>query len=629
MASLVRPTKRQKQDHVNRGVFTELTVPNADSCIDSTTSLFPLVERFTETHFTCSDALIDIIGKIRAHSCFIGSKDLRDNTTSNLNDHDNLLSIRKLHGSLILHLGFVLGSQKQMLITGGKWKDLLIALVFCLRDLYTSGMLSKFIVEEEFNELFILVPKIVLSISSDKCIKAGAFQISQIQEMKISCYRIIKSWLGVSTILTRVLAKSTTTTLENFLFCLMRSRDTSIIEGSNKHDSSLEVLEQLRSLCHDNAEFRKLLDVAIFAMKSHPSSSFGHQSPRLNILYWRCISCVSFERETNTGKNTEIALADNAIDSMMPYCTSNNRTISRQAVACIGEYIQNASDDRRIRFTQFATESILENSSRCDARAIENVKDENLIQTLDCFGLCMERASTIDFFLRMKGWEKIFDVLVLLAEDEKDASVAEKATVVLVAILKVLTTSTEIHPPTHFQKSIHILLKLLSSHYASISAKTVELLFTVLQNSETQRRIASSTLIPDLVSTLALLSSKNFLVEESKKAKLAQTFSILIDDIRNVHFLARKSSNLAFLVRLANGSYCDTEQRRVQQISICTLMKLARNPCNQRILAKEPGLLSCLIRYTRMTPEDAEVFNERSVSRKEMKERILLMANAL
>ena len=158
---------------------------------------------------------------------------------------------------------------------------------------------------------------------------------------------------------------------------------------------------------------------------------------------------------------------------------------------------------------------------------------------------------------------------------------------------------------------------------------TIELLFAALQNSKTGSIVESSTLLPDLVNALGDLSSKNFFVEENLKAQLAPAFSTLIEKIRNVNFLARKASNLTFLVRLANGSYFETDQSRVQEISICTIMKLAKNPCNQRILAKEPGLLSTLIRYTRMAPENTAVMSESRISRKEMKDRILLVANAL
>ena len=634
MPSLVRPTKRQKQDQVSREVSTKPTVPEVIRFRDSS-SLLTLVGRFAETHFTYSDELIKIIGEIRSNTYFLEYNGLLENSTSNLHDYGGHLSLRKLHGTLILYIGFILGSWKQTSKFNEKWEEVLSALVFCLRDLYTSnkGKLSKFSAEEELNELFVLVPKIVRNVSSKTCYSVNSSEVTVKQKINKCCFQIIKSWLNVPILLQKVLAKSTNTALENLLFSLLESKDISIIVRTNEQDESLEVLEQLRSLCNDNSGFRELLDVTLFVIESNPSSPRDHLSPRLTVFYWRCLSCLMFRGDTKNGKIKCAEIADRAVDSMMHYRTSNNRMLSRQAVSCIGEFLQISSHDRHTRLIQFETNTLLERNPHCDEQIIENNeengKDATLIQTLQCLGFCMKRASSIDFFLQLRCWEKAFDNLVYLAEDDNDRNVAEKATMVLIPILKTLITPSKNDSSTLFRKSISVLLSLLSFRHRWIVGSTVELLFTVLQNSETRRRLGSSTLSPDLVNMLGELSSKNFFVEESKKVELAQTFSILINEIKNVNFLAGTFSNLTFLVHLANGSYCKTDQRRVQEISICTIMKLARNPCNQRILAKEPGLLSSLIRYTRITPEDTEVLNERRISRREMKDRIILIANAL
>jgi len=634
MASVVRPTKRQKQDHASTEVFIKPKVSNERRCLDST-RLLPIVERFADTHLACSDDLIKIIAKIRSHRYFLESNDPRQNVTSNLNnDHDKNLSIRKLHGTLILYIGFLLGSYKQTSISKEKWEELLSSFVFCLRDLYISnnGIFSKHNVEEDFNELFVLIPKILLSISSKGFSKIYIFQVKLRQNISMACNQIMKSWLNAP-LLKIVLSESTTKMLEFFLISLLKSEDTNTIAEINEKDDSLEFLERLRSLCDEGSESRKLLDVALLVKKSHSLSSCDYLSPRLNIFYWRCVSCAIFSGETKIRRNTEEEIADRAVDSMMTYNTSNNRLLSRQAMACIGEFIQISSYDSQVRLIEFASEIVLRTNPRYDERAAQNFEgndmDQNLIQTLDCLGFCMKNASTMDYFLQMKGWDKVFDNLIRLAIDDNDKNVTEKAAIILIPILKALVTAAQNQSCLLFTKSTNILLKLLSLQNAWIVGKTLELLYTLLKNPDIRRRLDSSTLSPALINALAILASKNFLVEESKKEKLAQTFSILFDEIRNIHFIARKPSNLAFLVRLANASYCETDQSRVQQISICMIIKLARNPCNQRILAKQPGLLSSLIRFTRMTPEVTQVFTDRSVSRKEMKNRILLIANAL
>jgi hypothetical protein len=329
MNSLIRPTKRQKQDNVSEEVFMKPEVSNINKCRDST-KLLPLVERLADTPLVRSEGVTEIIGQIRSHRYFLERDDLRQNETLDLNnDHDKNLSIRKLHGTLILYLGFLLGSYKQKSISNEKWEEVLCSLVVCLRDLYTSnnGNLLKYSVEEEFNELFILLSKILLNTSSEGFRKVDVFHVKIRAKISMSCYQIIKSWLDAPILLKKVLTESTTTMLENFIFGLLKSRDINTIRGTNEEDHSLEILERLRSLCDDKSEFRKLLDVTLLVMQSHPSSSCGHLSPQLNIFYWRCVSCVIFEEGTKTGKNTEIEIADRAVDSMMPYSTSNNRLL--------------------------------------------------------------------------------------------------------------------------------------------------------------------------------------------------------------------------------------------------------------------------------------------------------------
>lgn len=625
MASLPRPSKRQKKDAASREVFKQPKVFNINSCIDSS-SLMSLVEEFANAHFNHKADIIEVIGKIRSNRNFVlECNDPRQNATLNFDDHNSLFL--KLHRALILHLGFLLGSYKKSRTLNEKWEGLLCSLIFCLRDLYINndGKLLKYIVQEEFNELFILVPKVLRTASLNIMGEVNVFESNERQKIIVACYQIIKSSLNAPIRLQNFFSEITTTTSENFLIGLLKAKHPNINVDANVQDNGLEILERLQSLLDQNLEFRKLLDVTLLVMKSYPSLSCGHLSPQLNLFYWRCVCCL-FGGKTEAWRNTEIEIADHAVDSILSHSTSSKRLLSRQAIACVGEFIQTSSHDKHVRLIDIATSIILKTNPCRDERAIE---DGSLIETIKCFGFCIKKASTTDYFLQMKGWEKVFDNLVRLAIDEKYINVAETAAIALIPLLKALVSAAEHHSSLPFRKSIQIFLKLISLQNVLVVGVTLESLFNILQNSEIRSYIKSSTLSNDFVYELALLASKNFIVEECKKAKLAQMFSILIDDIRNVHFLARKSSNLAFLVRLANGSYCETDQSRVQQISIYMVIKLARNPCNQRILAKEPGLLSSLIRYTRTTPEDDKVFHERSVSRKELKDRILVLASAL
>ncbi len=603
MASLARPTKRQRRDH-GVEISTNPTVPGVIECRGST-SLLQQVERLVQTNAICSDNLIEILGQIRANTNFIESNSLQES-----------LALRKLHGTLILHIGFLLGSLKEASESNEKSEEVLSALILCLWDLHTSKKetLQEFITGEELSELFVLVPDVICSIFPDMSGKRNISETTVRQEIKKGCHDILLSWLSVPILLEHVISKGTIPELENFILALLKSNNPNAMPNTNEKAKVNEILEQLRALCDNHSEFRKLLDVAqLVCAGSHASSSLDGLSPRLTIFYWRCVSCVLVD--------IGVIDADRATDSLMPYGISNDFLLSRLAMSCMSEFIPSSSQDRHRRLLTFASKALLD-------RDVDS-KETNLSSMLQCLCLCMKLSSSIDFFLQQKSWENVFDSLVFLAEDEEDSNVAEKASMVIIPILKRLVISDEHRSSLPFDQSLEILIFLLSLHHTSIVGSTIELLFVALQNSKTRRIMESSTLLPDLVNALGDLSSKNFFVDENLKAQLAQAFSILIEKIRNVNFLAKKASNLTFLVRLANGSYFETDQSRVQEISICTIMKLAKNPCNQRILAKEPGLLSTLIRYTRMTPENTAVLSESRISRKEMKDRILLVANAL
>lgn len=601
---------------------------------DDSKRLLSLVKSFAEAEFSCSDRLIEIIGKIRSNIYVVEGNNRQENSLANLHDNDDILTIHKLYRALILHIGFLLGSEEQISKSYRKWEELLSALLLCLRDIYTMNTreLSKCNTEEELNELFIILPKILRLNTMQTFFDANAPRTVMREEISMCCKQIFESWINAPILLKKVVIKHTTTALENFVLAFLISMYDCNTGNKKDQDSSDDVLDQLRSLCNDTFEFRKLLDVASIAIDSKPSPP-ENLSPRLTIFYWRCLSCVTSWWETKGGKVRHFEIANSAIDSLIPYCSSRDRTLSRPALACIGRFSHISSCDRCTRLIQLSAAALSNESLFCDGRIVENAEDNytdsNLVQTLDCLGLCIKRTSATNFIRQVKDWEHILERLASLAENERNPNVAVKATIVLVPLLETLTTSTEYHSTSTFANSMNILMSLMSLENINIVENMVDFLFTVLQNSDTRKLISSSTLLPDLVNVIGELSSKNFFVETSKKARLAHSFSMIIDEIVDLNFLARSNSNLAFLVLLANGSYCEMSHNRVQEISICTIAKLARNPCNRRILAKEPGLLSSLIRYTRLVTEDTEFLRERGVSRKELKNRVFILASAL
>jgi hypothetical protein len=614
MSSLVeRPSKRQKNNIVDKSTYI------LNEC--QSASLLPLVQKFSQTQLTDIDDFLEIIAKIRSHRYLLEYDNSRNNQgTTQYSDnkfHDKRLAIHKLHGTLILYLGFLLGSLRKTSVDRGKRHEVFSSLIFCLRDLYVNDHvnLSRSADNgDEFEEVFVLIPKILEKISSDTTLDTKC--VSETNSR--ACYEIMTSWLNTPILLKKFLTKSTIMTLENFLFSLLQ---LTAIRNGNGEQIIHEFLKPLRSICDHNSEFQKLLDVAMLALQSLPVSSFGYLSHRHKIFYWRCISKFTSPRSE---------IADSAVDAMISYSSEiTDNFLSRQVMTCIGEFIQEVTTKTHMRVMQFIGEIFLK-KNRCvdsgDVYINENIMDESLIERLECFSLCMNRVDAADQFLRIDEWEAIFDILVCIAMDHQDTDNAENAAIVIIPILKSLILSDQ-SSSLLVSKSIEVLSVFVSSQSSRIVEQTINLLFVFSKNSKTIKLVASTDMSPDLIYALALVAPRNF-IDEERRIKLAHIFSLLINEMKNIHFLARRKPILAFLVCLANGSYCETESRG-QEISVCMLMTMARNSCNRRMLAKEPGLISSLIRYTRTTTERVDVPLERNISRKEMKELIFLLAKAL
>ena len=153
MASLGRPTKRQRRDHNGVDISTNPMVSKAIGCLASAT-LSQQVERLCETSIICSDDLIEVLGQIRSNADFMECNGIKEKST-----------MRKLHGTLILYIGFLMGSLKEATQINEKSRVVLSSLLHCLRDIHASrnGTLQEFITIEEFSELFVLVPKVICS----------------------------------------------------------------------------------------------------------------------------------------------------------------------------------------------------------------------------------------------------------------------------------------------------------------------------------------------------------------------------------------------------------------------------------------------------------------------------------
>jgi hypothetical protein len=102
--------------------------------------------------------------------------------------------------------------------------------------------------------------------------------------------------------------------------------------------------------------------------------------------------------------------------------------------------------------------------------------------------------------------------------------------------------------------------------------------------------------------------------------------------------LARQEKVLEAVVAMASFPSSDTNNHdtdRIKNIALLVLMRLSKDVCNRRILAKQVGVLACMIRYARSLSEQQTQQNhqpdniEPSVSLLDLKQNIMDLAIAL
>jgi len=176
---------------------------------------------------------------------------------------------------------------------------------------------------------------------------------------------------------------------------------------------------------------------------------------------------------------------------------------------------------------------------------------------------------------------------------------------------------------------LEVLTKLLSCRELSIIEQAIDLVYTILPDLQSVQETYDSTKnLHGLVRALAMIASNDYL-SNTRKERLVQSFSIIINQSKNIHSLAREPIIVSFLVHIVGNSFNGVVNRESREIAVCVLIKLARNPCNRRLLAKTPGLLSSMIQYVRQNQHNVEDLIQAEISRSEIKKQIYLLAKAL
>jgi hypothetical protein len=148
--------------------------------------------------------------------------------------------------------------------------------------------------------------------------------------------------------------------------------------------------------------------------------------------------------------------------------------------------------------------------------------------------------------------------------------------------------------------------------------------------------------------TVFMALSKGEYLSVDSREQLVESFIRLVLETKPTHVLARDEVVMESVVQLMAGTTVILEnvvhRRLYRTMTVKIVMEMTKNPCNRRILAKTPGMVSSMIRYTRtehqqeetvaVTMHDSSSNNGNdtllvAVSREDLKRQIFILAEAL
>lgn len=173
---------------------------------------------------------------------------------------------------------------------------------------------------------------------------------------------------------------------------------------------------------------------------------------------------------------------------------------------------------------------------------------------------------------------------------------------------------------TVFKSTLFIMSILVESGEVCVVDTTLE---CVLELSSKRALIRKMARLNSLLEAIARAVLNEFNATETK-TKAIQVFWNLSHDESNLPILARTPKVLEALIAISSTHAEATAMGNTRQCALQTLLRLSELVSNRRILAKQVGLLACLIRFTRSSvASDQETH---LLPKEKLKERILEIA---
>jgi hypothetical protein len=211
-----------------------------------------------------------------------------------------------------------------------------------------------------------------------------------------------------------------------------------------------------------------------------------------------------------------------------------------------------------------------------------------------------------------------------LTDDDKDTSISASRLFTCIAS-SMVKKEQRAEDTTNILFILSRVTALFSSEVDDIVQNAVDLIHQLLKNPKLRRSVIE---YPDLIPELAQVATNDF-SSHAIRHKVMQAFHQVVhtEDAFLGEF-ARYPKVLEAIVQAASQHTIASNQTEMRNVALSLVLRLSSNVCNRRLLAKQPGLLPSLIRYTRSVPVD-EHEDATLLSREDMKHQILVLATAL
>jgi hypothetical protein len=595
-ASPIRPSKKPR--------LAPLGPPHEDLKIDKACCLGPLIQQFTFSN--------NLLSKNDSFENFLRKSTslLALRTSKHINIGND--SLKMLHRILVLRLGFLIGPHSCNTEIDNEKLEILSLVMVCLQSILERGV-DMILDPEESKETFSISLQTLCVLNNQPVSERDTAEL-RLHKLKADCCRLLQLLLHMYSTLREWLNRDRPQ-LEKLLFVLLSSVGGMNSRGNAEQNHVDQFLRIFMSSSFGSLP-RKL---ARIAMKVRFNGGEGEKDSSLfssitedQIFYWKCLSQAYGQKHSPSCDFVKTLVE--TIQTPTHSCDTKKRSI--QALECFNLIAMKLSDQDCLRTTKAIVGFILYHDS-------DRTTELNL--ALLCLELLMGRENGVELVLRLERSQELFEFLTNTAFDMRESDLAKLAGGIL--ILMISSIAKNQRPPENLElrQCLAVISGLFSSETQTVVERSVQLVSEWSHDEKMRRRAID--LYPDLIPSLAKVASDDFAPKRIRRLAVMVFWNMVKDDTTRTNFLARQPNVLESLVSLASirGS---AEGRTSCRLAVATLLKLSKNACNRRILAKQPGLLSSMIRYTRTHLNDEEWNGNLSV-RSDMKKQLILLASAL